>query len=121
MIAVDKASRDGVYRRRDSKFYWMSFVDEKGKERSQSTKETEYDAAIKVREKIVREVVESKRAADAAARKVARQVRGIKTIEHNGEAYVRLADLAEFIRIGRMLDDAINAKLPDPIDCEASP
>lgn len=44
----------------------------------------------------------------------------VKSLWHNGETYVRLADLAEFIRMGRLLDDSISGIIPDPIDCEAS-
>lgn len=42
----------------------------------------------------------------------------ISTIQHNGETYVRLADLAEFIRMGRLLDDTINGDIPEAVDQE---
>lgn len=110
--------RDGLYRRERSQYWWVHFQDTNGKTQCKSTKETDYDKAKAIRDEWVRDATEEKRQRERAARKESRKLQGIKSIQHNGETYVRLADLAEFIRMGRLLDDTISGVLSDPVDQE---
>lgn len=54
--AKGKQDRDGLFRRANSRFFWMSYVDENGDEVQRSTKETDRKQAVQVRAEAIRRV-----------------------------------------------------------------
>lgn len=83
-----KQDRDGLFRRPDSKFYWMCYVDGNGDEVRCSTKETDRKQAVQVRAEWVREAALIRRGlVDPVAEKV--KAEAARPISDRLEAFCR--------------------------------